>query len=853
MKRKWFALASMVILISLSLRATAQQQQRYLDVDEPEEEENLNRELWGFAKKSPYEEMQRYVTQAQEVAKANISTEVVLPNGWKIAPAGTQVEVGKLPGEAIVYQGKVVVLNTGYYGKDGQEISIINPQNSQVIKTLQFPSIFPSATEGLDGDIYISGGFAQKVYRLNKDFNLVRNYSVNGFTAGITPIDKNHLAVIYMVTENEQKAYDKGKLAILNTETGLIEKEVTVGYFPYSVQYLNHKLYLTLLGENKLLVYDPQLKPIKTLAVGKTPQNFCTDGSTLYVVNTTSDNISLVDPKRDTVVGTIDVHHQDFHSGSSPTSCLVDGNRLYVTQAEINGVAVFDRDKQEKLGFVPTGWYPTKVLSNHDQMFVLSGKGIHPRRPNPGGPQPTDKEGANPQYVLNLLKGSVSIIPKREIEPNLIQWTKQVEDGSPIYSPKTGIKIPIRHIFYIVKENRTYDQVLGDLERGNGDPNLTLFGRDITPNHHKLASDFVTLDNFYANGEISILGHSFTTSGYASPFLEWLGNARYSGRYNSYPFGIVPATFSPTYLWDALAAKGVDYKIYGEPYYIFPRAYQLIVETYGAESELAKKFYTQTTVFAAKSDRGKEASKLFKSHYGEADTRAEALRLIEKPEFAGELSKLLTGDDSLAKAWQEDPQFRQKFADFIYHYALNYHYWDLNYSDLQRFADWKEDFDKQVKLGKVAALHYIWLPNDHTAGQQPGFPNPHQLVAQNDAALGKIVETISHSSIWQDSLILVVEDDAQNGPDHVDATRTLALVASPYVKRDTVISDRYDQLSLLRTIEVVLGLDPLNQNDGLAVPMLSIFTNKPNLSPYVPPPPSNYLMESDQKLYLMAK
>ena len=126
-------------------------------------------------------------------------------------------------------------------------------------------------------------------------------------------------------------------------------------------------------------------------------------------------------------------------------------------------------------------------------------------------------------------------------------------------------------------------------------------------------------------------------------------------------------------------------------------------------------------------------------------------------------------------------------------------------------------------------------------------------MAHNDAALGKIVETISHSSIWQDSLILVVEDDAQNGPDHVDATRTLALVASPYVKRDTVISDRYDQLSLLRTIEVVLGLDPLNQNDGLAVPMLSIFTNKPNLSPYVPPPPSNYLMESDQKLYLMAK
>jgi YVTN family beta-propeller protein len=868
MKRKWLALAALIFLTNLSIRALAQkQQQRDLDSDEPTaqqqphkdielddpaEEENLNRELWEFAKKTPYEQVQPYISQAQKASQATRSTEVALPNGWKIAPAGTQVEVGRLPYEAILYAGKLVVLDTGFYGKEGQEISIVDPKSSSVVKTLHFPSIFPSAKQGLEGDLYISGGFDKKIYRFNKEFNLARAYPVNGFAAGITPIDTKHLAVLYMVRENEKKIYGKGQLAILNTETGQIEREVTVGYFPYAVEYLNNKLYLTLTGENKLLVYDKELKPLKTLAAGKTPQTFCQDNSNLYIVNTTSDELSVVDTQRDAVVGKIEVRQKGFRSGSSPTSCVVEGNKLYVTQAEINAVAVFDKNKRQELGFIPTGWYPTKVLLNKGQMLVVSAKGIRPRRPNPQGPQPILEKGGE-DYVLTLLKGAVSIIPKEEIASNLRKWRKQVEEGSPLYSPKQGMKLPIRHIFYIVKENRTYDQVLGDLGRGNGDPKLTLFGQDITPNHHKLAKDFVTLDNFYANGEISVLGHSFTTSGYASPFLEWLGNAKYSGRYDGYPFGTVPVTFSPTYLWNALEAKGVDYRIYGEPYYIFTRAYQLIVDTYGAQSELAQKFYNQMMVFAAQTDRGKEVSEFLKTHYGEADTPQDAVRLLEKPEFARFLSQTFTGDDSLAQAWQKDAAFRQKFAAFVYHFPLNYPSWDLKYSDLQRFLDWKTDFEKQVKSGRVAQLNYIWLPNDHTAGQQPGLPNPYQLVAQNDAALGRIVETISKSPIWRDSLILVVEDDAQNGPDHVDATRTVAFAAGPYVKRGVVVSDRYDQLSLLRTIELILGLDPLNQNDGLAVPMFGIFTPEPNNSGYIPPTPSSQLMESDQKLYKVLK
>ena len=865
-KRYWLALVGAFFLTSLGLHTLANTKEtqkaentRELAPDQPGEDENLNRELWEFAKKSPYAEAQRYVQKIQQTSKTKIPTEVTLPNGWKIAPAGTQVEVGRLPYEVVSYAGQLVVLNTGYYGKEPQEVSIVDPQTGKFVKKLGFNSLFPSAKEGLDGDLYLSGGFDKKVYRLNRKFETVREYPVQGYAAGIAPMDAKHLAVAYMVVENEQKAYVKGQLAILNTETGAVERSLDVGYFPYTVRYLNNKLYVTLLGENKLLVYDSQLKPIKTLAVGRTPQEVCTDGSKLYVINTTSDNISVVDTKQDIITGTINVRHQGFRVGSSPTSCAVEGNRLYVTQAEMNAVAVFDQNKaltqtpdKSLLGFIPTGWYPTKVLLNKDQLIVLSAKGIRLRRPNLDGVQPIPDKGGK-GYVLKLLKGSLSIVPKTTLDQVMATGRQQVATGSPLYSPKEGMKLPIRHVFYIVKENRTYDQVLGDLPKSNGDPKLTLFGRNITPNHHRLAEEFVTLDNYYANGEISVLGHSFTTSGYASPFLEWLGNIRYSERYKGYPFGTVPATFSPAYLWNALEAKGLDYRIYGEPYYLSTRAYQLIVEAYGADSPVAQKFYAQSMSLAAKIDRGKAASHVFQSNYGKADTPEAALRLLETPEFASRLSTVFTGDDSLAQAWQKNDAFRRKFAKFLYYYPLNYHEYDLNYSDLQRFSDWKIDFEKQLKSGKVAAFNYIWLPNDHTGGMNPEVPNPYQMVAQNDAALGKIVETISKSPIWKDSLILVTEDDAQDGPDHVDATRTVSLAAGPYVKRGVVVSDRYDQLSLLRTIEVILGLDPLNQNDALAVPMFSIFNETPNNAAYVPATPSSYLMDADKARYQQLK
>jgi len=846
MNRRLATITALISFLSIILVPTvANSQERQRRVDDPEDQEDLNRELWEFAKKTPYDAILPYVAAAQRQSKATQTAEVELPNGWRIAPAGAQVEVARLPYEAVPFAGRIVVLGTGYYYHEPQEVSIVDTESGQVVKTVKLQSLFPSAQVGLDGDLYISGGYDEKVYRLDKQFNVVREYKIDGYGGCLAEIYAKHLAVGYMARKNAGGNYVGGKLAILNTDTGNIEREAGVGYFPYAVRNVNGSVYVTLLGEDKLLVYSPQLKLVKSIAVGRTPQEMCTEGKNLYVVNTGTDSLSVVNTSSNRITSTIALAAKETRFGTTPSSCAVDASRLYVTLAGTNAVAVLDKRTNKQLALVPTGWYPTKVLVNDKQLLVVSAKGIRARRPNPKGPQPSgpSREG---DYVLTLLKGTLSIISKDDIRKNAAAWTKQVNAGSPIYNPKEGFKLPIRHIFYIIKENRTYDQVLGDLGRGNGDPKLTLFGKDATPIHHQLAKEFVTLDNFFVNGEMSVLGHAYTTSGYASPFLEWFGNAYYSYRWKGYPFGTVPATTSPTYLWDILDEKGVDYRIYGENYFLFTRAYKIFGELYGVESELAKKFYDKTVAAAAGEDRGQEFNDLAKPFAGQANTPEDAYKLLGKAEFAHALSLFLTGDDTFAKGIARDDRLRHRFADYLYHYPFSFRTWDLKVSDLDRVREWKKDFEAQLKLGRVAQLHYIWLPNDHTDGASKKILDAFQFIAQNDAALGRIVETISHSPVWKESLILVVEDDAQNGPDHVDATRTVAFAAGPYVKRDAVVSDRYDQLSMLRTIEVLLGLNSLNLSERLAVPMFGVFTDAPNYKAFAPAAPSSRLAPEDR-------
>ena len=839
-----------VLLIVFCWTAMAQEERssRYPEPDQPGEEDILNRELWQFAKGTPYEEAEHHIEEKRKTEPAP-TAEVVLPTGWKIAPAGKQFEVGRLPEEAVFYKEHIVVLNTGYYSKEPQEISIMDPTSGEV-KVLRPGSLFPCAVAGSDGDLYISGGYDQVVYRYNNKFELVRKYPVEGYAAGLAPIDPDHLAVIYLVVGNDPKSkkgvhYAKGKLAILNTKTGKIDPEKETGYFPHTVRYLNKKLYVTILSEDKLNIYDSHaLNLLKTLPLGKTPQDICPDpqANRLYVVNTGSDTLAVIDAGKDEVVSKIPIGSQGEGFGCGPTSCAVDGDRLFVTLAYKNAVGIFDKREGKPVVFIPTGWYPTKVITGKERVAVLSAKGIQARRPNVRG-----------EYVLTLLKGTLGIIPQDQIEANLNTWTRQVEEEASIYGFRKGIMPPIRHVFFIVRENRTYDQVLGDLGQGNGDPYLTLFGDKITPNAHELARQFVTLDNYFANGEISALGHSYTTSGYASPFMELLGNMKYSDRYEGYPFGCVPALNSPSYLWDVLEKKNIDYRIYGENYFLYTRAQRIIKESFD-DPNLAKKFYdkfyAQMMVLAAEEDRGKSLYSYRDLFQPQPESVDEAKELLKnKPGVAQLISHHLLGDNSLVDQFGTNEKLRDEFANYLYHYPINYPSWNLNISDLERVRVWKADFENQVNNLSVAQFYYIWLPNDHTAGTDLHSSKPDQFVAQNDAALGIIIDTISKTSIWKESLILVTEDDAQDGPDHVDATRTVALAAGPYVKRGTVVGDRYDQLSMLRTIELLLGLGPLNQNDAMAVPMFSIFSEHPDYTAYRLPLPSNQLVDADREKY----
>jgi hypothetical protein len=827
--------------------------------------EDLTRELWKFARGNGYDRAVRRANASASRFAAQVP-QLRLPTGWVLAPAGAQVELGRLPYEAVSFGGRVVVLNNGYYlqGLEDPGISIVDIAGPRVTRTLRVASLYPSAAVSPNGNLYVSGGSSESIFQIDRQFQVTRSFNVGAYAGPLAVIDADRVAVALLTVPDSVGASGPGKVAILNVTTGRIESTLTAGFFPSSMRLVGKTLYLSLVGEHKLLAYDfsggrPRLR--RTIATGRAPQSLCADDARLYVVNSGSDDVSAVSLTSDSVVATYRVRFPGPQGaaarfGGAPTSCAIAKGKLYVSAAGLNAVAVFDlappasATGAEPIGFFPTAWYPTKVLADSGRLVVLSAKGIRARRPNPQGPQPiADTRTTGPDYVLTLLRGSVAVLPDTVAPSQLAAWTTQVAQGTPLYSAGDGLRLPVRHVFYIVRENRSWDQVMGDLGRGEADSSLTLFGERFTPVAHQIAREFVALDHFYADGEISVLGHSFTTSGYASPFLEWLGNTTYAARYRGYPFGTVPGAYSPMYLWDALEAKNVSYRIYGEPYYLFTRMYRLITERFGADHALAKRFYAHSMALADSVDRGARFTALSTPFMGRGTSRADALKLLGDPKFAAGLSMMFTGDNSLTRAIASDVAFKTGVADFLTHYTLGYPTWNLAFSDLDRAAIWRRDFAAAVKENRVPAFSYLWLPNDHTAGVNPDFLNPYQLVAQNDAALGQIVQAISSSPIWNESLIIVMEDDAQNGPDHVDATREVALLIGPSVKRGVVVPDRFDQLSALRTVELILGLDPMHLGDAVAAPMFNAFTTTPNGKPFTPVAPSSYLVREDKAKY----
>ncbi len=497
------------------------------------------------------------------------------------------------------------------------------------------------------------------------------------------------------------------------------------------------------------------------------------DDSRLFVANANNNSVSVVDLKSKKVTERIITSLKpEVPYGSTPNAICFNKNEsvLVVANADNNYLALFDittKNNSKSLGFIPVGWYPTSVKMLHsNKILVANGKGIGSKA-NPNGPQPTQKsKKENDEFIGYLFKGTVSIIDYPDQE-TLKLYSQKVYSNTPYLRSKKYISnqniIPkefndkrsekIKHVFYIIKENRTYDQVYGDVKKGNGDSSICIFGKTITPNQHKLLNEFTLFDNFYCDAEVSADGHNWSTAAYATDFTEKTWPTYYGDRggYYEYEGGFKVARPTSGYIWDQAIKKNLTIRNYGE------------------------------------------------------------------------FVKRVVNTDTLYQSADND------LKDYT---CSTYPGFDLNISDLYRYKMWEKDFEELIKKDSIPALNIIRLPNDHTWGTAKGKLTPEAYVAQNDYALGLMIEKISHSSCWNESIIFVLEDDAQNGSDHVDAHRSTLLVISPYIKRNFVDHTLYSTSSVLKTIELILGLKPMTQFDLSAAPILYPISNEPNYSKF---------------------
>jgi YVTN family beta-propeller protein len=551
------------------------------------------------------------------------------------------------------------------------------------------------------------------------------------------------------------------------------------------------RLYVSDWASRKVLALDTkELRVVATIAVGEHPNQMALHprDDRLFVACASSNSVAVIDTRRGIVTETIaSALFPKAPEGSTPDALAVapDGETLYVANADNNCVAVIDIEhpgRSQVKGFIPTGWYPTAVAVTPDGKSILVGVGKgNQTRPNPIDriKATADASGTSRRrpfpYIGTTLSGALSIVRVPD-DRTLAAYTETVYRNCPYsdtllsnapYPRKTAIPTrvgepsPIKHVIYIIKENRTYDQVFGDLTRGNGDPSLVMFGEKVTPNHHALAEEFVLLDNLYCNGHVSADGHPWSTMAYNTDYIARNWALTYSQRAGVDDDDEGDLASGPSgYLWDACARNNLTYRSYGE----------------------------------------------FGTHVSQPDGTFRMEGRV--PGLVGHTS----------------PDFGIVRAGNVVR-------------DTDRVDVFLREFRGYETKGDLPRFIVMSLGEDHTTGTTPGTYTPEACVASNDLALGRLVEAVSHSKYWPEAAIFVIEDDAQNGPDHVDAHRTVGLVISPYTQRRALDSNQYSTVSMIRSIELILGLPPLSQFDAAARPMFASFTDAPDLTPFVTRPP----------------
>jgi DNA-binding beta-propeller fold protein YncE len=721
----------------------------------------------------------------------------LLNSGWRVKPAGAQIALDTLPMSSVLSKdGRfLIVLNGGY---NPPSLSVLDAKDGHELGRTQVPDAWLGLALASNGKtLWVGGGSEASVYEFSFDENgklaPKRTFEIVNGTArsardfiGDVAIDpENHLLYACDLYHDA--------IVVLNTQSGTVIDRFKTGRRPYRILFNpdGKSFYVTSWADGSLYHHQTSNGAlVQTLRVGAHPTDMVwRDRATraeeggeagettqpgfkarIFVSAANTNNVYSVgvsDSGDLRIVETINVSTTPNHPlGMTPSALALsaDQTRLYVVCSDANAAAVVDvtSARSQLLGFVPTGWYPTAASALADgRLVVLNGKGSR-SYPNPDGPNPSkQRNSVSTQYVARMQTGSASFIPALTDE-SLANYTAEVKSNSPYTDEKLdavppGIPAAIQHVIYIVKENRTYDQVLGDVGKGNSDPSLCLFKENAGPNHHKLAREFVLFDNFYVNADVSADGHNWSTSAIANDYVEKIWPSNYAGRNPNYGFeGGEPAAYPPAgYLWTNAASAGVSMRNYG----------------YWVENK--------------------------------KEPAADGIQ-IDKVQ-----------DPVLAKVTN-----------------MKYRSFDLDYPDVKRAQTFLDDLAQFESANQMPALMLMRLGNDHTSATTAGKIAPLSAFADNDYALGMIVEAVSRSKFWGSTAIFVLEDDAQDGPDHVDSHRSPAFIISPYTRRGAIDSNMYNTTSMLRTMELILHLHPMTHFDAGARPMFAAFAPQGSTTPY---------------------
>ncbi|MEP6589830.1 MAG: SMP-30/gluconolactonase/LRE family protein [Gemmatimonadota bacterium] len=744
-------------------------------------------------------------TPSTSGAPDNLGDGTYLPTGRTLDPEGRTAPIGTLP-LAILRapdSGYVVVLSG--FGQQGAQV--LNSDGT-VRQTLPQAAAFVGAVFAPDGKtLYVSGGNQDVVYRYA--WNAGRGTLVDSLVLAVKPVrsDGTRYPAGMALSPDGRFLYVAenlgDSLAVFDVASGRVVKRLPTGRYPYAVAVApNGDVFVSQWNGTSVLVFtgwSGSMQRVASIPAGRHPSTMLLnpEGSRLFVTSASTDRVTVIDAARREVLGELrDPPPAGPEEGSTPNGLALsaDGTRLFVAEGDANAIAVFDlsakfsgiataHGSDRLLGRIPTEWYPTAVISAGDTLFVTNGKG-RGTRANPDGPGPRNSvefKGSGKNSTLAQISGSVSIMLTARVDSaGLAPLSARVVRANRWDAAAGSGKQypPIAHVVYIIKENRTYDQVLGDLAQADGDTSLVYFGRPVTPNHHALAERFGIYDRFFVNAEVSPDGHNWSTAAYTTDYLQKTIPSNYSSRGRSYDYEGTNRGWGPDhfpeddvaepangYLWDLAQRKGITFRNYGE-----------FVIGEGMDRDKLPAGYTGLKPF-------------LKTHTNE------------------------------------------KFPSY-----------DLNIPDQHRVDVWLEEFAEHVRTGVMPQFEIVRLPNDHTQGLRAKAPSPRAMVADNDLALGRLVSAISRSPFWKSTAIFVLEDDAQNGPDHVDSHRSAMLVISPWARGG--VWHRYaNTTDVLRTIEELLGLDALSQFDHFGRPLREIWRDTPDLRPYAPLTPATPLTE----------